>query len=190
MDRLENVTTPELVSRRTALLGVAGLGGVAGSALAGCTSGGAEPGPVAPTTTGTPPAGRTVEPDVRLAATVLGVERAMLARVLVTQRRHPRLAGPLAAARAVHQAHVDLLVTAVPKGTGSPGPSDGRRPTVPTSPVAALSALARAEDRLAETGRRSALAAESGAFARVLASMAAAAAQQAVHVAGAAEERR
>jgi hypothetical protein len=45
--------------------------------------------------------------------------------------------------------------------------------------VVALTALARQEDRLSLSGRRSAFDARSGAFARVLASMAAASAQQA-----------
>jgi hypothetical protein len=55
---------------------------------------------------------------------------------------------------------------------------------------AALAALAREEDRVALLGRRSAFTAESGAFARVLASMAAAASQQSVTLAAAARGRR
>jgi hypothetical protein len=59
---------------------------------------------------------------------------------------------------------------------------------VPASPGAALAALAREEERLSQVGKRSAFAAESGAFARVLASMAAAAAQHAVALNTAAAE--
>jgi hypothetical protein len=51
---------------------------------------------------------------------------------------------------------------------------------VPSDPARALRAIARREDELALVDKRSAFAAESGAFARVLASMAASAAQQAV----------
>jgi hypothetical protein len=116
-----------------------------------------------------------VEPDVRLAATVLAREQAMLDRVIATGDRHPRLVGRLADARTAHRAHVRLLVKAVPPGAAPT--RTRRRPVVPRSPTAAIAAVARAEDRLAATGRRSALAAESGAFARVLGSMAAAAAQ-------------
>jgi hypothetical protein len=54
----------------------------------------------------------------------------------------------------------------------------------------ALSALASAEDGLALVGRRSAFAAQSGAFARVLASMAASAAQQAATLTAAAGASR
>lgn len=189
--------TPEPVSRRTALVGLAGVGGVAAAVLAGCTSGRAGPGPTAPTptSTGTPtrtstgtPTGPAPDPDVALAAETLVVEQAMLDRVLATQRRHPRLTGPLAASRAAHRAHVDLLGTAV-TDCAEAAPTR-RTPEVPAAPDAALAALARAEDRIADSGRRSALAAESGAFARVLASMAAAAAQLAVVHADAAGARR
>jgi hypothetical protein len=60
---------------------------------------------------------------------------------------------------------------------------------VPPKAGAALAALARAEQRLSQVGRRSAFAAESGAFARVLASMAAAATQQSTQLAAAARDR-
>jgi hypothetical protein len=187
--RLDIVSTLAPVSRRTALVGVCGLG----ARVAGCTSG--SPGAAAPSPSASGSTGATgvtpspaVEPDVLLAATVLDVERAMLERVLATQRRHPRLAGSLAGARAAHRAHVDLLATAVP--TDVARPARRRTRSVPASPGAALAALARAEEELAGKDRSSAMAARSGAFARVLASMAAAAEQQAVRVAGAAEDRR
>jgi hypothetical protein len=136
---------------------------------------------------------------VLLAATVLAEERALLARLRATARRHPTLAADLAGARATHRAHVRLLATAVPKETPSPAPSAAATaspsptphgpPAVPPKAGAALAALARAEQRLSQVGRRSAFAAESGAFARVLASMAAAATQQSTQLAAAARDR-
>ena len=59
-------------------------------------------------------------------------------------------------------------------------PSPTGSPTVPARRPRAVAALADAEDRLALVGRRSAFAAQSGAFARVLAGMSASAAQHAV----------
>ena len=173
---------PPPVSRRTALAGTAAL---SAALAAGCTADGADP---------TPPRAaprRAPEgPDVALAARVLGDERAMLERVQATVRRHPGLAAAVAGARSAHRAHVALLAEAVPSGTTPSGTPTPRGPQVPSRPAPALSALARAEERLAAAGRDGAVASQSGAFARVLASMAAAAAQQSVRLADAARARR
>ncbi len=204
------MSTPESVSRRTTLAGLAAL---TGAVLTGCTgtqpSAGSRRTPRSP---GSPGTGRPADaPDVRLAATVLGAEQTMLERVLATIHRHPGLAGPLASARAAHRAHVALLAGAVPAGAGptaSPDGSSGHPPdhqpdhqpghhpdhqpghsAVPASSAGALAALRRSEDRLARANRSSALAAESGAFARALGSMAASAAQQAAQLAPATGER-
>jgi hypothetical protein len=119
---------------------------------------------------------------------VLRSERAMLGRVLATARRHPALAPSLSGARAVHRAHVALLREAVPDDTAPPG--GHRTGRVPARPRQALSALARAEGRLGVAGQRNAVRARSGGFARVLASMAAASAQQAALLSTAARDRR
>ncbi len=190
------------LTRRTAL--GAGLAG-AGVVLVACTPSGIDRRPKAGATAGTSPRVRAgVDPDVALAATVLADEQALLDRVDATIARHPDLEATLASARTAHQAHVDLLQDAVPDdarvqadGAGpsvspSVSPSVAASPTTPRVPArapVALRAVATAEDRLALVGRRSAFAAESGAFARVLASMAAAAAQQAVTLAAAATVR-
>ncbi len=161
------------LSRRTALGGlVVGTGAV----LTGCTaaSGVRHKSPS--------PSPAPEDPDVTLAAAVLGQEQAMLDQVVATARRHPRLTGAVAGARAAHRAHVALLTRAVPTGGAARGAAPRRVLHVPKAPGAALAALAHAEDRLAGTGRDHALAARSGAFARVLASMAAAAAQQSTHL--------
>jgi hypothetical protein len=182
------------VSRRTAVAGLAGLTGTLAGTLTGCTASSLEPGlPAAPSPTAGPGARPTGSPtrdhDVRLAARVLAGEQAMLDRVLATLRRHPGLAAALAAARQGHREHVDVLVAAVPAGARTPRTAARPRP-VPGGPGAALSSLAGAEDRLARLRARDALTARSGPFARVLASMAAAAAQQGALLAGAAQDRR
>jgi len=178
------------VTRRATLGGAAALTAVA---VAGCTDDGS-----GRRTVTAPPTRRAgTDPDVLLAATVLADERAMLARVKATTRRHPTLKAELAGARAAHRAHVRLLSRAVPKeaasasASASPSatPSAAPSPGVPAKPGPALAALVQAEDRLSHLGRRSAFAARSGAFARVLASMAAAATQQATQLSSAAQDR-
>jgi hypothetical protein len=131
------------------------------------------------------------DPDVALAAAVLAAEQDLVARIDASVAAHPRLRRVLAATREVHAAHVDLLADAAPDGpvpspapaapdSSSPSPADGQVPgPVPDDPARALLALARHEDALSLTDKRSAFTAESGGFARVLAAMAAAAAQQA-----------
>jgi hypothetical protein len=159
---------------------------------------------------------RGIDPDVALAATVLADEQRMVDLIDATVEEHPRLREALALARDVHRTHVELLNDAVPEGataavspaaspsvspevTPSPdqsaeGPAS-ETPGATSSPVprrrrAALADLISAEDALALLDKRSAFAAQSGAFARVLASMAAAAAQQAVLIAELRSRRR
>ena len=183
------VPSRSTLTRRTAL-GVVTAGGAA--ALTGCTPSGIDRrhrknASAAPTP--------DADPDVALAATVLADEQAMLDLITATVERHPALEARLATARDAHQAHVDLLTKAVPKDARvspgasasadtspsvSPSVSPTRPPTVPARRPRAVATLADAEDRLALVGRRSAFAAQSGVFARVLAGMSASAAQHAV----------
>ena len=185
------------LTRRTAIGGAAAVGAVV---VTGCTPSGIDrrsrrSAVAAPTP--------DTDPDVALAATVLADEQAMLDRIAATVARHPGLDGRLAAARAAHQAHVDLLTKAVPaKARVSPSqdatpsvspsvaPSPAATPVVPARPPRALAVLANEEDRLSLVGRRSAFAARSGAFARVLASMSASAAQHAATLADTTGGRR
>jgi hypothetical protein len=179
------------LTRRTAL-GVLTAGSAA--ALAGCTPSGIDRRPRKNASAAPTP---DADPDVALAATVLADEQAMLDLIAATVARHPGLEARLAMARDSHQAHVDLLTKAVPNDARvSPGaspstdtspsvsrsglPSPTGPPTVPARRPRAVAALADAEDRLALVGRRSAFAARSGVFARVLAGMSASAAQHAV----------
>lgn len=175
---------PAGMSRRTAVAGVLAL---AAAGVSGCTPRGIDRRPRAGATA--TPSPRT-DPDVALAATVLAREQGLLDRVLATLHRHPGLRADLGAARSAHRSHVDLLTDAVPLGARPSASPPGATPHVPARAPAALAALSREEDRHAELGRRSAFAAESGAFARVLASMAAAASQQAAALSGAAKGGR
>jgi hypothetical protein len=166
---------PREVSRRTAL----GLLLSTSAVVSGCTPRGLDrrprsrPAAAASTATG--------DPDVALAATVLRAEQAMLDRLAVAVHHHPGLRAELAPVQAVHRAHVRLLTDAVPDhARPAPAPTASASPRIPGRPAAALAFLGRAEERLILVDKRNAFAAESGAFARVLAGMAAAAAQQAV----------
>lgn len=170
-------TTPraEGPSRRAVLAGALVL---AGGVLSACTtdpaSDGARPGR---------PAQPDVDPDVALAATALGDVQQMLELVRATGERHPRLREVLSSALAVHEQHVEFLAGAAPAGTKSPSPTPSPSPrgrgAVPRNRERALASVARAERLLASAMTTHALAARSGAFARALGSMGAAAAQQA-----------
>jgi hypothetical protein len=170
------------LSRRTALLGTLAVG------TAACTpyslDDERDPGRQA-----APAEQPKADPDVSLAATVLAAEQALIDRVDATLDAHPRLARLLAGTRATHAAHVDLLAAAapdspVPSSSSSPSPAASATsgpepaPRVPRDAAQALRALARHEDELSLEDKRSAFTAQSGSFARVLASMAASAAQQ------------
>jgi hypothetical protein len=166
-----NGSSPRRISRRRAIAGI----GVLGLAASGCTPYTVDE-PVL--SRPTPPAARGTDPDVTLAATVLAQEEEMLARVDAALARHRTLRRTLTDARSAHLQHVRLLTDAVPSPPPTPLPAG--RVHVDRTPDKALAALARHEDELSLVGKRSAFAAESGAFARALASMAASAAQQAV----------
>jgi hypothetical protein len=157
--------------RRTALGALLALG----VACAGCTRQSETP-PAAPVRTS------EEDPDVALVTGVLTAEQAVLDLVESVLQRHQGLRTLLTSTREVHRAHIELLAAAVPEGgTASPSPASpppSPAVPVPTRPARALAAVVRAEDDLCLVDKRSAFAAESGGFARILASMGAAAAQQ------------
>lgn len=158
------------------------------------------------TSTGTSGAGgvrRPAEPDpdIALAAEALADRRAALDAIAATTDRHPQLSDVLAATVLVLENHAHLLADAVPgsagagpRPSGGPGgspaagaghdttPAPGRARPVPRDQARALAAEAAAQRTLATATKRHAFAAESGAFARLLGSMAAAATQQAVRL--------
>jgi hypothetical protein len=155
--------TARPVSRRTAV-GVTLVGTLAGSGLlAGCTLD-----PPAPD----PADGAPVEPapdaDVVLLGTVLDALDATAALVAATTERHPGLATGLEPLLAVHAAHRAVLDGAAEVEQDAAG-----TPTVPGRTRVALDGVRRAETRLVATLRESTGAAQSGDFARALASMAA-----------------
>jgi hypothetical protein len=131
-----------------------------------------------------------VDPDVAIATEALAAQTAMLDLVRATQERHARLERRLAPVLAAHEAHAALLAEAVPaEASASPSPSASGSPTtgapsarparVPRKRARALEQVVAAERSLATEVKRHAFKAESGAFARVLGSMAGAAAQHA-----------
>ena len=166
------------MSRRAAL-GV--LAAAVGGAVAGCT-----PGQQQHRARRRQRVEPKVDPDVSVAADALAEQKAVLELIEATQQRHKGLAKVLAPALATHKAHVAVLADAVPddvNGNPSPSPSPSasrsRRIAVPGDQARALDKVVRAEQDLRTSTKRLAFNAESGAFARILGSMAAAAAQQA-----------
>lgn len=146
-----------------------------------------------------PPEEPRVDPDVAVAAEVLAAQEAVLALLRATAERHPALAERLEPVVAAHEAHVGLLDDAVPaEATAAPSPSTSGSPapdagpvsvspdpdeeeplTVPRNRRRALGQVVSAERDLAIRTKQQAFKARSGAFARVLGSMAASAAQHA-----------
>ena len=100
----------------------------------------------------------------------------MVSRLTRTGRRYPGLRKDLRDALAVHRSHERLLRGAVKGQTVYLA----EEPPIPHTAKDALDAVVRAEQALEEAQTALASRADSGVFARVLAGMAAAAAQQAV----------
>jgi hypothetical protein len=189
------------------LAGVAAGGAGAVAALAGCTAGDdtrrGRRGRAADAA-GSEGTGQSAQqdPDVAVAAEALAAERRLLELISATSSRHPGLGSRLAAARAGHEAHVALLAKASPdpgSASAPPAPMDSASPSsstpsgsptasqdaqVPASRRRALRAVGSAENELSAQQKQHAFASQSGAFARLLASMAAAAAQQAAVLGG------
>jgi hypothetical protein len=150
-----------------------GLGFVIGP-LVGCAGREGFPG-----TPSTPTGNATPDPDVRLAGRALAAEKRQLALLASVSRRFPALAGRLRDTRTVHQQHVDLLTDAAPAQATPSSPPAASPVQAPASRAAALRAVVEGERTLLGRHRAAATAARSGGFARVLAGMAAASAQQA-----------
>ena len=191
-----------LPSRRLVL----GLIAAGGFAVAGCS-----PLKVQQPASGRPTLHKApqLDPDVQLAAITLDKEQRMVDLVVATERRHPGLRPVLADARNAHEEHVKILTKAVPESvrpsatasatagaSGSASPSPNPSPgapstaatpstetvTVPSDAGKALAKVTQHEDQLAVNNKQTAFAAQSGEFARLLASMAGSAAQQAAMI--------
>jgi hypothetical protein len=209
--------TSRAVTRRTA---IGGLAGTVAAATAGCTPAEVDrrPSPGATTQRGgraDPDVAlaatvlrheqamldavlATARMHPALGATLAGARAAHRAHVQLLTEAVPGERGSGGAGAAAASPSPSGADERAPSPSGTPAGSPSGVPTttaeaVPPVPVhgdAALASLAGAEQRLSLTARRSSFAAESGAFARVLASMAAAAAQQGVHLAAAVQQRR
>ncbi len=160
------------LSRRALGSGVAALAASTALVTAGCDSGDGLDLPAVP---GLPDSEE--EPDRPRVLDALRGEHLVLVQLRRTQRRHRRLRRQLRPVVALHQGHVDLLSGAVDTPSASPAE---KRPRVPTDPGAAVAALVRLERALAAEHVDTAVQSESGVLARVVATMSAAAAQQAV----------
>lgn len=151
------------VSRRTAV-GATLAGMLAGPVLlAGCTLD-----PPADDPAPGPPTEPEPDADVELLGTVLSDLDDTAALVTAAAARHPRLASglqPLADVHAIHRAVLD--------GAAEVAQDEAGTPAVPGRPTVALARVRRAEARLVGTLREATGAAQSGDFARALASMAA-----------------
>jgi len=123
-----------------------------------------------------------LDPDVALAAEALEAEQAVLTAIEATLERHRRLRKTLSPMLVAHRAHVSLLAQAAPGGSPSPATSSpsGAFPApfrVRSGGRDALRRLSEIELGSSTSAKRRSFAAESGAFARLLGSMAAASAQ-------------
>jgi hypothetical protein len=117
------------------------------------------------------------DPDTRLVSRALTAEKAVVALLVATAHRHAVLRPALRQPLRIHRAHVDLLAGASSSSSSSAG-SAPRTPRVPSRQSAAVAALVDAERALHAAHVETAVKAESGVLARVVAGMAAASAQQ------------
>ena len=128
-----------------------------------------------------PPDGPQIvaDPDRELLLDALDAEESVRRLVTLARRRHRTLRDLLAGTEEGHSAHVDLLGGALEDGHRSPR----RDRSVPGRPRQALDEVRRAERGLATSHAATAMAARSGTFARLMAGLSAAAAQQEVALA-------
>ena len=171
------------LSRRAVLTGAAGLVGLVATTAAGCSVDNPvtrDDGPAAPA---------ALAPDVAVATRALAEIRAVAAAVEDTATRFPAIRTRLAPLAALHRTHEASLADAVPdRATSTPSPSSSASPSptpyvVPRNRDRAVTALAAREQRLHDRLGVLALQAQSGDFARLLASMGAAVSQRLVGLA-------
>lgn len=157
------------LTRRTVLAGV--VGGLGALSVAACSNGDSPD-------TAAPRSSAGVTPDVAVATAALAEIRAMREAVSATLKKFPITRSVLGSLVTLHQAHEATLVDAVPRqaaASATPAPY-----TVPRHRQKALATLATREQRLHDSLGTLALRAESGQFARLLASMGAALTQRLV----------
>ncbi len=155
------------IARRSLIAGAAGMAALAAS---GCSVNN----PVSKKKA--PPTPAELTPDVAVATRALAEITAVRAAVSGTMSRHPDSRAQLRQVVRMHRAHEKTLVNAVPeraRPTAKPAPY-----VVPRKRKAALRKLATREQRLHDSLGGLALRAQSGDFARLLASMGAATSQR------------
>ncbi|ROR92100.1 hypothetical protein [Nocardioides aurantiacus] len=153
--------TRRTLSRRTLVTGGLAVGAAA-TVLPGCSVD-------TPLRGDDTPRPRRPAPDVAVATTALAELRATRRALAATTRRFPGLASRLDPVGSMHRAHEASLVDAVPAGAD---PSTPARPyAVPRRRPAALRALEQREQELHDRLATLAAQAQSGEFARLLASM-------------------
>jgi hypothetical protein len=167
-----------LLTRRGALRALGGLGIVFTTTLTGGCDVGS---PLSATPSSSPTGPADLEPDVRTAAAALAAVDHALDAVLATVRVHPSLRAGTAGLVAMHRAHRQSLADAVPKNVRA---SVGPAYTVAGRGKVAVRRLQATEQGLVHTLNTLAVRAESGGFARLLASMGAATLQRLPEVAG------
>lgn len=151
------------VSRRALVTGT--VGGLALAAVAACSTDDH-------TATRAPSGRSATAPDVAVATAALAEIRAVREAVVATLRRHPDTRPALGPLRALHRTHEATLVDAVPDHA-SPS-AEPAAYAVPRARAKALTKLAGHERRAHDALGNLAMRAESGQFARLLASMGAA----------------
>jgi hypothetical protein len=161
------VRSRDALSRRTLLAAGAGAAALAASACSTDDSGAVD---------SAPRASAELAPDVAVATSALSEIRAVRTAVAGTLSRFPAVRASLAPLAQLHQAHEGSLANAVPQRAR---PSVAPAPyVVPRKREVALANLAVREQRLHDTLDGLALRAQSGEFARLLASMGAAISQR------------
>jgi hypothetical protein len=146
-----------------------GAAGVAGLVVSGCSS----DNPLSDDKDDTAPQRSTgLAPDVAVATTALAEIKILSSAVATTARRFPATRTQLNGLVQLHRVHEASLANAVPKGADTAGSSTAPAPyVVPRQREAALRSLRAREQRLHATLDGLALRAQSGEFARLLASM-------------------
>lgn len=166
MSRSHPSRPARVVSRRTALGAFAGTA-LATAAMTGCGTAQAPRGPSAGSS--------EEDADTLLLRSVVGEIDAVVALLEAVRRRERSLRPRADRLLRVHAAHRELLAAAV----DSPAPpAAGRRTRPPRGRDAAATEVTRREERLTARLATAAVDAESGTFARVLASMSAGLRQQ------------
>jgi hypothetical protein len=166
------------LSRRTALASGLGAAGLTAVGAAGCSAD--LPGNGSATPTPTPGTGG-LEPDVQIVVDLVDTLRRSTALLTETVRQHPELDARLTPLLRLERRHLAVLQRAAPDGSlPSTQPSAA---VVPGGPATAQASAVRSAEAVRAACRTSAGSAESGAFARLLASMGAAVSQRLVVVA-------